>query len=113
MAFASYTPATNDFRVRVALNNNSDYIFYNNSNCALIISFPNGGVTNASEFTLGPGECVVHHQTASSLAIADNNVNGRPAHTAVGATDVVPLPSFPDGQNRINESQARLVVSSF
>ena len=112
MAFATYTAATNDFRVTVGLTNNSDYIFYNNTKCALVISFPNGGV-NLDEFVLEPGECHVHHQTAATLASAANNVNGRPVHTAVGATDVVDLGRDISGDPIVNESQARLVVSSF
>lgn len=113
MAFATYTAATNDFRVTTGFTNNSDYIFYNNTKAALIVSFPNGGVDNSDEFVLGPGECWIHHQTAATLASAANNVNARPAHTAVGVEDVVDLAPHKNGENRVNESQARFVVSSF
>ena len=113
MPFGNYTAATNDFQVNAGFTQNSDYVIYNNTATALIVSFPNGGVGGLEEFVLEPGEAYAYHHTASNLSAANNNVNGRPLRSSVGTNVAAPLKNNPDGSPHVNESLPRLVVGNY
>ena len=110
MAFNTYQASSNSFPVTVGFVANDDYLIYNNTQCPLHVDvLPD---SDGETFTLMPGGVHVYHHSGATVSSAVN-VIGTPMHTAVYATTPVQLEQYNTGERRVNESQARLVVTGF